>query len=86
MDERLHLCAFLSKELSDEKIIFEIRSQNQLLFSETLFCQKKLSYWKKSAILKNSKTFFHAFKVEELNLHKNKFLAQKSSRNLFKSG
>ena len=30
----------------------------QLIFAKTLFCQKKVSYWKKSAILKNSKTFF----------------------------
>ena len=33
-------------------------SQNQLMLAKTLFCQKKVSYWKKSAILKNSKTLF----------------------------
>ena len=31
---------------------------NQLIFSKTLFCQKKVSYWKKSAILKNLKKLF----------------------------
>ena len=81
----LRLFASLSEELSDEKIIFQTRSQNQLIFAKTLFFQKKVSYWKKSAILKNSKTFFHGSKVQELNLHTNHFLAQKSSRNLFKS-
>ena len=48
-----HLFASLSEELSVEKRIFQIRLQNQLIFSKTLFCQKKVSYWKKSAILKN---------------------------------
>ena len=57
------LFASLSKELSDEKSIFEVWSQNQLIFWKTLFWQKKVSYWKKSAILKNSKTFFHGSKV-----------------------
>ena len=28
-------------QLSDEEMIFEIRSQNQLVFSKTLFCQEK---------------------------------------------
>ena len=36
-----HLFASLSEELSDQKIIFQIWSQNQLIF-----CQKKVSYWK----------------------------------------
>ena len=81
----LHILASLSKERSDEKIIFQIRLQIQLIFAKTLFWQKKVSYWKKSAILKTSKTFFHGSKVWELNLHKKYFLAQKSSRNLFKS-
>ena len=31
---------------------FEIRSQTQLIFTKTLLCKKKVSYWKKSAILK----------------------------------
>ena len=48
-----YLFASLSKELSDEKKSFQIRLQNQLIFAKTLFCQKKVSYWKKSAILKN---------------------------------
>ena len=54
----LHLFASLSEEVSDE-----IWSQNQLIFAKTLFCQKKVSYWKKSDILKNSITFFHGSKV-----------------------
>ena len=33
--------------------------KNQLIFAKALFCQKKESYWKKSAILKNSKLFFN---------------------------
>ena len=56
------LFASLSKKLSNEKRIFEVRSQNQLILSKTLFFQKKVSCWKKSAILKNSKTFFHGSK------------------------
>ena len=59
----LHFFASLSKELSDERIVFQIRSQYQLIFAKTLFWQKKVSYWKKSAILKNSKYFFHGSKV-----------------------
>ena len=51
------------KSLQMKKRIFQIWSQNHLIFSKTLFCQKKVSYWKKSAILKNSKTFFHGSKV-----------------------
>ena len=35
------MIASLSDELSDEKIIFEIRWQNQLIFTKTLFCLKK---------------------------------------------
>ena len=87
---------YLRNHLSYKKIIYiyshpclrsfqKIWSQNQLIFAKTLFCQKKVSYWKKSAVLKNSKTFFHGSKVQGLNLQTNKFLAQKSSRNLFKS-
>ena len=37
---------------------FQIRSQNQLIFAKTLFCQKKVSYWKKSAIFEKFKNFF----------------------------
>ena len=74
------------KSLQMKKRIFQIWSQNHLIFSKTLFCQKKVSYWKKSAILKNSKTIFHGSKVQELNLHTNKFPNQKPSRKLFKSG
>ena len=33
--------------------------------------KKKVSYWKRSAILKNSKTIFHGSIVQELNLHTN---------------
>ena len=58
-----HLFASSSEKLSDEKIIFQIQLQNQLIFAKSLFSQKKVSYWKKSAILKNSKTFFHGSKV-----------------------
>ena len=32
-----HLFASLSKELSDEKNNFEVRSQNQLIFAKTVF-------------------------------------------------
>ena len=60
----LHLFASLSKELSNEKKkIFQIHSQNQLILAKTLFCQKKVSYMKKPAILEKSKTFFHGSKV-----------------------
>ena len=60
----LYLFASLSEEFSDKKkIICEIWSQNQLIFAKTLFCQKKVSYLKKSAILKFSKTLFHGSKV-----------------------
>ena len=38
-----HLFESLSEELSDEKRIFQIRSQNQLILAKTLFCQKKVS-------------------------------------------
>ena len=41
---------------------FQIWSRNQLIFGKTLFCQK-VSYWEKTVILKNSKTFFHRPKV-----------------------
>ena len=58
-----HLFASLFEDLSDERKKFQIQSQNQLIFAKTMFCQKKVSYWKKSAILKNSKTFFHGSKV-----------------------
>ena len=37
----LHLFASLSEELSDEKIIFEIRSQNQLIFSNPGLPEKR---------------------------------------------
>ena len=40
-----HQFASLSEELSDEKRIFQIRLQNQLIFAKTLFCQKKVSYF-----------------------------------------
>ena len=43
----LHLFASLSEELSD---FFQIWLQNLLIFAKTLFWQKKVSYWKKSAI------------------------------------
>ena len=52
----LHLFASFSKELSDVKIFFPIWSQHQLIFAKTLFYQKKVSCWKKSAIMK--KTFW----------------------------
>ena len=81
----LHLFASSFKELSDEIRIFQIRWQNQTIFAKTLFWQKKISYWKKSAILSNSKTFFHGSNAYELNLHTNHLLAQKLSRNLCKS-
>ena len=58
----LLLFASLSEELSDEKIVFEVWSQNQLIFAKTLFCQKKVNYWKKSTILKKSKTFLHGIR------------------------
>ena len=54
----VQLFASFTKELSDEIRIFQIRSQNQLIFSKTMFCQKKVSYLKKSTILKNSQTIF----------------------------
>ena len=38
-------------------------SMYQLIFAKTLFCQKKVSYLKKSAIWENSKTFIHGSKV-----------------------
>ena len=47
------------KSFQMKKIFFEIRSQSQLIFWKTLFCQKK------SAILKKTKTFFHVYKVKE---------------------
>ena len=59
----LHLFTSSSEELSDEIRIFQIWGQNQLIFAKTLFCQKKISYWKKSTALKYSKTFFHGSKV-----------------------
>ena len=42
------------------------------IFKNTVF-RKKVSYWKKSAILKKSKTFFHGSNVQALNFHTNKF-------------
>ena len=69
----------MAKELSDEKNIFQIRSQNQLIFAKTLICQKKLRHFE---ILKN---FFHGSMVYGLKLHTSKFSTQKPSHNLFKS-
>ena len=50
----MHLFTSLTEKLSDGTRIVQIWSQNQLVFAKTLICQKKVSYWKKSAILKNS--------------------------------
>ena len=71
----IHLVASSSEELSDEKNIF-----SNLVIRSAGICKKtvlpeKVSYWKKSAILKNSKPFFHGSKVYESNLHPNQFLA-----------
>ena len=48
-----------SEELSVGTRIFHIWWQNQLIYSKTLICQWKNIYFEKSAILKNSKTFFN---------------------------
>ena len=36
---------------------FQIWSKNQLIFAKTLFCQKKVSYWKNPPFRKNQKKF-----------------------------
>ena len=59
----LPLLASLFKELSDRKDIFQIGAQIHLILRKTLIFQRKSQLFKKSAILKNSKTFFHASKV-----------------------
>ena len=53
-----HLFASFSEKFSDEKRVFQIQSQNLLIFAKTLFCQKKVSYQKKSAFFLNQKFFF----------------------------
>ena len=46
---------FLVRRAFRWKKTFKIRSQNQLIFAKTLFCQKNVSYLKKSAIQKFKK-------------------------------
>ena len=80
----LHLFASLYKKLSsNNKMSNPVAKSADMCKNAVL--PEKVSHWKKSAILKKSKTFFHGSKVYALNLHTNKFSAQKSSRNLFKS-
>ena len=78
---------YLQNHLSYKKVIyiylhpcvktFLIRSQNLLIFAKMLFCQKKVSYWKKSAILKKSKTFFHGLRFRHWNYIQTSFRLKK---------
>ena len=54
----LHLFASLSKELSDEKKNFSNSVTKSTDICKSAVLPEKVSYWKKSRILKNSKTFF----------------------------
>ena len=61
----LHFFASVFEELSARIVIFQIRAQNQLICAIRCFL-KKISHWKKSAILKNSKIFLDGLKVWKL--------------------
>ena len=56
----MHPCL---KSFQIKKNIFEIRSQNQLIFTKTLFCQKKVSYWKKSAKFQNQLDVYFCYSL-----------------------
>ena len=69
----LHLFPSSSEELLD-KIRNPVTKSADICKNAVLTEKSKLL--EKSTILKNSKTFFHASNVYELNLHTNHFLAQ----------
>ena len=76
----------LCEEHSDEKKIFEIRSQNQMIFSKNAVLPEKSKLLKKIRQFEQIKNFFFMdLRVRHWTYIQNKFPAQKSSRNLFKS-
>ena len=74
-----HLFAFLSEELSDENYNFRNPvTKSADIFKNAVLPEKSKLLEKIRHFLK-FKNFFHASKVYELNLHTNKFPAQKHS-------
>ena len=80
-----HYLPHFLKSFQIEKEFFKSEHKFTWFCGKRWFFKEKVSYWKKSAILKNSENIFQGSKAQELNLHTNQFLAQKTSSNLFKS-